>query len=142
MGNQIDAINDLVNFLEDPVQCRHKNLMVYFGECTVNFHCGMSCDNCCASSGFYLTDGTNDALKVVLAMVELTGKDISCNTLKLFLVGSKQKSIQEQELDCFANFGASKKQFVPAVLLKVFTYTCLPWCIGRNNTAKRKRHYS
>ena len=37
-------------------------------------------DNCCLNSEFYLTDGTNDALKVVKAMVELTGKDITCNT--------------------------------------------------------------
>ena len=72
---QIDAINDLIN------------LMVYFGESKCNFHCGISCDNCCLYSEFYLTDGTNDALKVVKAMVELTGKDITCNTVKLFLLG-------------------------------------------------------
>ena len=88
---QVDAINDLINYLEDPVQCRHKNLMVYFGESKCNFHCGISCDNCCLYSEFYLTDGTNDALKVAKAMVELTGKDITCNTLKLFLLGGTRQ---------------------------------------------------
>ena len=97
--------------------------MVYFGESKSNFHCGISCENCCPNSEFYLTDGTNDALKVVQAMVELTGKDITCNTLKLFLLGSKQKSIQEKELDSFSNFGIFKKQFVAAVLLEKFLHT-------------------
>ena len=123
VGDQIGAVNDLINYLEDPVQCRHRSLMVYFGESKSNFHCGISCDNCCPNSEFYLTDGTNDALKVVQAMVELTGKDITCNTLKLFLLGSKQKSIQEKELDSFSNFGIFKKQFVPAVLLEKFLHT-------------------
>ena len=90
VGHQIDAINDLINYLEDPVQCRHKNLMVYFGESKCNFHCGTSCDNCCLNSEFYLTDGTNYALKVVKAMVELTGKDITCNTLYKALSIKKQ----------------------------------------------------
>ena len=123
VGDQIDAINDLINYMEDPVQCRHKNLMVYFGESKCNFHCGTSCDNCCLNSEFYLTDGTNDALKVVKAMVELTGKDITCNTLKLFLLGSKQKSIQEEGLDSFSNFGIFKKRFMPAMLLEKFLHT-------------------
>ena len=114
---QIDAINDLINYLEDPVQCRHKNLMVYFGESKCNFHCGISCDNCCLNSEFYLTDGTNDALKVVKAMVELT------HYIKLFLLGSKQKSIQEEGLDRFLNFGIFKKRLVPAVLLEKFLRT-------------------
>ena len=60
---------------------------------------------------------------VVKAMVELTGKDITCNTLKLFLLGSKQKSIQEEGLDSFSNFGIFKKRFVPAMLLEKFLHT-------------------
>ena len=52
-------------------------------------------------------------------MMELTGEDMSCNTLKLSLLGSKHG---------LANFGIYKKQFVSAVLLeKFFTYPCLLW---------------
>lgn len=120
VDKQMEAVNDLVHFLEDPVQCRHKILMAYFGECRSNFVCGGSCDNCVDSGCFYATDGTNDALKVVQAVVELTGKTITCNMLKLFLLGSKQKIIQEESLDSLSNFGLFKKRFAPAVLLEKF----------------------
>ena len=120
VGDQIEAINDLINYLEDSVQCWHKNLMVYFGESKCNFHCCTRCANCCLNSEFYLTDGTNDTLKVVTAMVELPGKDITCNTLKLFLFESKQKSIQEEGLDSFSSLAYLRNGLCQLCCLKSF----------------------
>ena len=73
VSDQMSCVNELVNFLEDPVQCRHKCLMLYFGEPRENFVCGVGCDNCVCQGLFYLTDGTSDALKVVQTVVELIG---------------------------------------------------------------------
>ncbi|KAK3745407.1 hypothetical protein QZH41_001437 [Actinostola sp. cb2023] len=39
-------LNDLILMLQDPVQCRHKALMTYFGEKVDNFLCIEKCDNC------------------------------------------------------------------------------------------------
>ena len=96
-------------------------MMVYFGESKCNFHCGISCDNCCLNSEFYLTDSTNDALKVVKAMLEKTS--LVTHYMKLFPLESKQKSIQDEGLDRFLNFGIFKKRLVPAVLLEKFLRT-------------------
>ena len=63
VSDQMSCVNELVNFLEDPVQCQHKCLMLYFGEPRENFVCGVGCDNCVRQGVFYLTDGTLDALK-------------------------------------------------------------------------------
>ena len=79
--------------------------MHYFGEERNSFLCGTACDNRTEHGGFHLTDGTSDALKVVQAVVELTGKSQTCNMLKLFLSGSRQKLIQDKGLDSFTNFG-------------------------------------
>jgi superfamily II DNA helicase RecQ len=85
---QVASVNELINFLEDPVQCRHKCLMLFFGETTTNFLCGVNCDNCLQRGSFHMSDGTTDALKVLEAMLELTGRVFTCNILKLFLLGS------------------------------------------------------
>ena len=52
------------------------------------------------------------------SVVELAGIDMSCNTLKLFLAGSSQKSVSEMR-HC-ANFGALQKKFAPVSLLSKF----------------------
>jgi hypothetical protein len=69
-----------------------------------------------------MSDGTTDALKVLEAMLELTGRVFTCNILKLFLLGSRQKVIQEQGLDVLSNFGILEKRFVPGVLLDKFLH--------------------
>lgn len=125
IANQMSSVNELINFLEDPVQCRHKCIMQYFGEECYSFPCGTACDNCTEHGGFHLTDGTSDALKVVQAVVELIGKSLTCNILKLFLSGSRQKLIQDQGLDSFANFGILQKQFVPVLLLEKFLHSLI-----------------
>ena len=125
INNQMLLLNELINFLEDLVQCRHKCLMMYFGEEKSNFACGVSCDNCLNHGSYHLTDGTSDALKVVHAVVELTGRDLTCNILKLFLAGSRQKCILENNLDSFSNFGILQKRFVPVLLLEKFLHTLL-----------------
>ena len=83
--------------------------MVYFGESKCNFHCGISCDNFCLYSEFYLTDSTNDALKVVKAVVELTGKDITCNTLyKALSIRKQAEEYTKGKTRHFLNFGIFK----------------------------------
>ena len=124
-AQQVASVNELINFLEDPVQCRHKSLMLFFGETTANFLCGVSCDNCLQHGSFHMTDGTTDALKVLEAMLELTGRVFTCNILKLLLLGSRQKVIQEQGLDELSNFGILEKQFVPGVLLDKFLHSLI-----------------
>ena len=125
IANQMSSVNELINFLEDTIQCRHKCIMLYFGEERNSFLCGTACDNCTEHGGFHLTDGTSDALKVVQAVVELTGKALTCNILKLFLSGSRQKLIQDQGLDSFSNFGILQKQFVPVLLLEKFLHSLI-----------------
>ena len=105
---QIAAVDELVNLLEDPVQCSHKCIMMYFGEPRENFSCG-HCDNCSHHGKYYLTDGTTDAMKVVQSMVELTGRTVVCKTLKFFLAGSKRKQLQEDAVDLLSSFGILEK---------------------------------
>jgi superfamily II DNA helicase RecQ len=73
-AKQTKHLNDLIILLEDLVQCRHKNIMTYYGEDCDGFMCGTSCDNCINRGRFVATDGSSDALKVVQAVMELPGK--------------------------------------------------------------------
>ena len=125
VSDQMSCVNELINFLEDPVQCRHKCLMLYFGEPRENFICGAGCDNCVHEGIFYLTDGTSDALKVVQTVVELTGRTLTCNILKLVLSGSRQKIVQEQELQDLSNFGVLQNRFAPVLLLEKFLHSLI-----------------
>jgi len=109
-------LNDLILMLQDPVQCRHKALMAYFGEKVDNFICIENCDNCLNRGTYQTTDGTSDSLNVVQALVELTGREVNANTLKLFLMGSNQKAVAG--LDNLATFGSLKKKFTATMLAK------------------------
>lgn len=120
--SQCLALNDLIVFLEDPVQCRHKAIMAYYGERRDNFVCLLGCNNCKNRGMFHITDGSTDAFKVVQSVVELADKEISCNTLKLFLVKSSQKVIREKGLDSLDNYGVLEKKFVPPILLDKFLH--------------------
>lgn len=122
LNPQLSSLNDLINYLENPVQCRHQSLMGYFGEQTDSFLCESSCDNCRYRGSYFINDGTTDAFKVVQSMVELTGKNITCKTLKLFLSGSRQKYILELGLDSLKNFGILQKQFSSIGLLSKFLH--------------------
>ena len=117
---QCSAVNDLIAILENPVNCRHNQIMAYFGDVCDNFVCLTGCDNCKNRGSFHVTDGTDNALKVVHAVVELTGKKITCSTMKLFLAGRRHKSILENELEGYANFGVLSKKFSPIGLLDIF----------------------
>lgn len=97
--------------------------MTYFSESRSSFACVNCCDNCCHHGTYHLTDGTTDALEVVQAMVELTGRTVVFNTLKLFLAGSRQKSILEQGLDVLSSFGILEKKFSPVLLLENFLHS-------------------
>ncbi len=48
--------------------------MTYYGEERDGFMCGTSCDNCKNRGHYVATDGSSDAVKVVQAVMELTGK--------------------------------------------------------------------
>ena len=118
--SQCSALNDLIAILENPVHCRHNQIMAYFGEVRDSYVCLTGCVNCKNRGSIYVTDGTNDALNVVHAVVELTGKKITFNTLKRFLAGKRQKSILDNELESYANFGVLAKKFSPIGLLDIF----------------------
>ena len=136
---QVASVNELINFLEDPVQCRYKSLMLSFGGTTANLLCGVSCDNCLHCGSFHMTDGTTDALKVLEAMLDLTGRVFTCNILKLFLLGSRQKVVQEQGLDELSNFGILEKRFVPGALLDKFLHSLINMGILAEVYQKKER---
>ena len=135
---QRKLLNDLINFLEDPVQCRHKNIMSYYGEEHNGFMCGTSSDNCQNRGHFSINDGTSDSLNVVQAVVQLTGQNLTLNMLKLFLSGSNQKCIKETDLGMFSTFGSLTKQFVPVFLLERFLHLLIYYdVLVENVTFKR-----
>ena len=121
--SQCSALNNLIAFLENPVHCRHNQIMAYFGEVRDSFVCLTGCDNCKNRGSIYVTDGTNDALNVVHAVVELTGKKITFTTLKLFLAGKRQKSILDNELESYKFLGLSKEIFTNWVIGYLSKYT-------------------
>ena len=118
ISSQCELLNELVVLVEDPVQCRHKAFMDYFGETLGSFVCLTNCDNCIRCGTWQLTDGVSDALKVVQAVMELTGKSLTMNTLKLFLAGSKNNAVAD--LSHYTTFGSLKKKFTPVSLLSKF----------------------
>ncbi len=125
LARQSANLNNLVSFLEDPVTCRHASILKYYGEDKQDFSCGGNCDNCKCQGTYIKTDGTSDAFNVVQAMLELSGKKINCQTLKLFLIGSSQKSIKDSELDKLTTFGCLRKTFIPSVLLDKFLHSLI-----------------
>jgi superfamily II DNA helicase RecQ len=95
--------------------------MNYFGENRDNFRCVVTnCGNC-INQGFYISDGTNDALKVVQTIVELGNSKNTCNILKLILQGSCRKEVLSN-YDCLSNFGSLQKKFAPIYLLDKFLH--------------------
>ena len=127
VASQCELLNELVVLGEDPIQCRHKAIMAYFGETPGSFICLTNCDNCISRGTFQLTDGVSDALKVVQAVMELTGKSLAMNTLKLFLAGSKNNAVAD--LSHFITFGALKRKFTSITLtIKVLEYSNCAWC--------------
>ena len=118
VASQCELLNELVVLVEDPIQCRHKAIMAYFGETPGSFICLTNCDNCISRGTFQLTDGVSDARKVVQAVMELTGKCLAMNTLKLFLAGSKNNAVAD--LSHFTTFGALKRKFTSVTLLSKF----------------------
>ena len=116
---QSKLLTDLIIYLED-VLCRHKQIMTYYVEDRDAFQCSTSCDNCKTSDHYIITDGASDALKVVQAVVELSGKKLTFNSLKLYLAGSNQKCIQENNLNDFSTYGILKYKFVPVSMLQRF----------------------
>jgi len=139
---QCEALNDLINILENPVQCRHKEVMAYFGEIYSNFSCHTVCDNCKALGQFHVADSTADAVKVVQAVVELTGRHITVNTLKLFLLGSRQKALLADGLDSLSNFGVLNGQFVPTSLLDTFLHLLIFKGVLAEKIEKKGRGFS
>ena len=113
-------MNDLIVMLEDPVQCRHQQVMTYFGEKQKSVVCLTGCDNFKQRGNYHITDGTPDALKVVQAMVQLSGLEVTCKQLKLFLAGSNQKCIVH--LHDYSTFGILSKRFIPVSLLDRFLH--------------------
>lgn len=126
---QTKHLTDLIILLEDLVQCRHKNIMIYYGEERDGFMCGRSCDNCRNRGHFVVTDGSPDALKVVQAVMELTGKEITFNNLKLFLAGSNQKSIKEKKFRHLVHIWLFKETVHSGnVTSKIFKFANLSKC--------------
>ena len=142
LETQKRELDDLLVFLENPVQCRHKAVMAYYGETRDNFVCISSCDNCKQRGEFQENDGTADAAKVVQSLVELTGIDISCNTLKLFLSKSNQKIIRDNGLENFSNYGILEKKFVPVIMLEKFLYILIVQGILTEKVEKKGNSFS
>ena len=141
-GSQFAQVNDLIYILENPVKCRHAEIMAYFGDVRESFSCQTGCDNCKNRGHYQITDGTSDGLKVVQAIVELTGKDITCNDLKLFLAGSRQKSIIASGLDAYTNFGVFSKRNFPTALLDKFLHLLINNNILAENIQKKGKGFA
>ena len=119
---QYANVVELVAFLENPVKCRLKAVMSYYGETRKNLICVSACDNCKSRGTYAINDGTTDAMKVIQAVVELSGKEITCKTLKLFLAKSNQKFIKDNGMDAFDNYGSLENKFTAVVLLQKFLH--------------------
>lgn len=116
LTEQHSVLNELIHSLENVVDCRHKLVMQYFGEDREDFSCLSHCDNCKSRGLFYVADGTNDAMKVVQTIIELGDNKFNTHTLRLILLGSKQKRIQEEKFDELTNFGCLTKKFSSSLL--------------------------
>jgi RecQ family ATP-dependent DNA helicase len=139
---QLSSLNDLIVHLENPVQCRHQSLMCYFGEQRNSFLCETNCDNCRHRGAYYTNDGTADAFKVVQSLVELTGMNMTCKTLKLFLSGSRQKCMLEKGFDSFKNFGVLQKQFSSNTLLSKFLHLLISVSVLAELPVKKHNSFS
>ena len=139
---QSRKLNALIDYLEDPVSCRHLSILRYYGEDRVDYVCGDHCDNCKHRGTYIKIDGTSDALTVVQAMLELSTKKVSCQTLKLFLVGSSQKCIKDNELDSLSTFGCMKGKFIPSTLLDKFLHILINNDVLYENTVVKSSSFS
>ena len=139
---QLSSLNDLIVHLENSVQCRHQSLMCYFGEQHNSFLCETNCDNCRHCGAYYTNYRTADAFKFVQSLVELTGMNMTCKTLKLFLSGSRQKCMLEKGFDSFKNFGVLQKQFSSNTLLSKFLHLLISVSILAELPVKKHNSFS
>ena len=81
---QIQKLNEMVEYLNDIVDCRHYRLCNYFGENNI-YHCG-KCDNCTSNHLIEDTDVTQDALAIVNSILTLNDQATRKN-IKRYVLG-------------------------------------------------------
>ena len=104
--------------------------MTYYGEDRDGFMCGTSCDNCINRGRFVVNDGSSDAMKVVQAVMELTGKEITFNILIKVVLGWKQSEIdQRTKFGHFVHIWLFKETIHSSnVTSKIFKFANLSQC--------------
>lgn len=80
---QIQKLNEMVEYLNDIVDCRHYRLCNYFGENNI-YHCG-KCDNCTSNHLIEDTDVTQEALAIVKSILTLNDQATRKNIKKYVL---------------------------------------------------------
>ena len=81
---QIQKLNEMVEYLNDIVDCRHYRLCNYFGE-NNTYQCG-NCDNCTSNHLIEDTDVTQDALAIVNSILTLNDQATRKN-IKRYVLG-------------------------------------------------------
>ena len=81
---QIQKLNEMVEYLNDIVDCRHYRLCNYFGENNI-YHCG-KCDNCTSNHLIEDTDVTQEALAIVNSILNLNDQATRKN-IKRYVLG-------------------------------------------------------
>ena len=120
---QRQMLSRMIQFCENPNDCRRAEILAYFGESFPKEDCNNSCDNCDSGAAYETTDMTEHAktaLKVVKAME-------SSNVTLLYVVevlrGSKAARIKEmhQELSGHGSLKSFAKGEVERLIIRLLT---------------------
>ena len=88
LNYQLNKLNEIVNFVENVIDCRHYQLSTYFGEKLIEKSdwCNGFCDNCIRhkdQSNLCEKDLTENALKIIEIIINLKKENEKNNTQKI-----------------------------------------------------------
>jgi len=99
IDHQIDKLNNVINYAENNIDCRHCQLSNYLGELKSNEidNCGKSCDNCIKRDSLVYTDVSSVAIVIFESIMSLKQLEASKQKIKYeFTKHSKFASLLTQ----------------------------------------------
>lgn len=145
LGGSRDAKNallEMIEFLENPVDCRRESQLKYFGERFERVKCQKMCDNCLNENKFESQDFLPDYRKVegFLRQINDNNVNMTFNKLAKLFAGGRSKKIQNFNITgdafgCLNHLGLSiVDSFLKALLFKGVLYEVTIEKYGHSNT--------
>lgn len=137
-----NALLEMIEFLENPVECRRESQLKYFGERFDRVKCQKMCDTCISENKFEGRDFLSEYRKVEGFLKQINGneKKMTFNKLVKLFSGGRSKKVQNFNITgdafgCLNHLGLTiVDSFLKALLFKDVLYEITVEMFGHSNT--------